>query len=279
MVLLTAIFAALFLLISNALRADTLPSLSSYDWAVTASPNLATHPPPVEAVRKFMEKLEYHGRSNSETQVCSFRFVDLRHSGNLSLVVSLDDGGRGGCGVLHIVDRTVAGFQLHDGLSGNFLLGIEDVNQVVRDILGDGRFELIFDSEFTDYEGANHCFATWPVIYAWDGTNYAYVSTEPRFRPFYQQEIKTLQQGDRDECDEATIAKIERFLGASPDTGINEAIACGEQQQSHRARVRRRRPLRHRYAGERRIICACSPKIPNKGCSARGENGIRLSSF
>ena len=64
MVLLTAIFAALFLLIPNALRADTLPSLSSYDWAVTASPNLATHPPPVEAVRKFMERLEYHGRSN-----------------------------------------------------------------------------------------------------------------------------------------------------------------------------------------------------------------------
>jgi hypothetical protein len=221
--LIATILAALFLLIPGALRADVPPPLSSYNWAVTASPNLATHPPPVDAIRKFMEQLEYHGRSNSETQVCSFRFVDLRHSGNLSLVVSLDDG-RGTCGGLHIVDRTAAGFQLHYGLPGLFLFGIDDVNQVVRDIVGDGRFELIFDSEFTDYEGADHCVAFWPVIYAWDGSNYANVSAQPRFRPFYQQEIKTLQQGARDECDEATIAKIQRFLGAPPNTGINEAI-------------------------------------------------------
>src|ERR1700733_5361032 len=117
--LIATILAALFLLIPGALCADVPPPLSSYNWAVIASPNLATHPPPVDAIRKFMEQLEYHGRSNSETQVCSFRFVDLRHSGNLSLVVSLDDG-RGTCGGLHIVDRTAAGFQLHYGLPGLF---------------------------------------------------------------------------------------------------------------------------------------------------------------
>jgi hypothetical protein len=171
-----------------------------------------------------MERLEFNGESNNETAVCSFRFVDLRHAENLTLLVTLWDGGHGGCGGLSIVDRTAAGFQVHEGLPGSFILGIDDVNQVVRDIAGDGRLELILDSEFTGYEGAGHCVASWPVIYGWDGKNYANLSAEPRFRLFYENEIKTLRAGTPEDCDEATIAKIQRFLGAPPNTGMTEAI-------------------------------------------------------
>jgi len=54
MVFFAAIFAALFLLTPDALRADSVPPLSSYNWAVNASPNLTTQPPPVEAVQNFV---------------------------------------------------------------------------------------------------------------------------------------------------------------------------------------------------------------------------------
>ena len=63
--------------------------LEAYDWSVKASPSLATHPPPVETVRKFMEGFDSDGQSTYETKVCSFRFVDLRRTGNLTLVATL----------------------------------------------------------------------------------------------------------------------------------------------------------------------------------------------
>ncbi len=220
-------------------RAEAPSPLSSYNWAVNASPNLAINPPPEEVVRKFMED-----KDSGETGVCSYRFADLRHAKNLSLLVVLNGNGfHGGCGELDIIDRTAAGFEEHSGKFNIF--GDDDLHAVARDINGDGKLELIFDSEFTDYRGASHfCYATWPVIYAWDGSNYANVSAQPQFKQFYEQEINAQQQevakakrilstykhgnhpwdGDGDPCAMATIAKIQRFLGAPPDTGKADAI-------------------------------------------------------
>src|SRR6202041_1815798 len=65
---LAAVVALVVLLLSVAAHAEPTPlPLASYDWAVKASPSLATHPPPVEAVRKLMEQLEFNGESNNET--------------------------------------------------------------------------------------------------------------------------------------------------------------------------------------------------------------------
>jgi hypothetical protein len=233
----------LLLVVPATLRAGSTPPLSSYNWAVNASRNLATNPPPEEAVRRFMEQKHDNGESNSETRICSFRFVDLRHAENLTLLVTRWDGPRGGCGGLSIIDRTAAGFQEVSG-EGSDYYGIDDVNEVVRDINGDGKLELVFYNQFTDYEGAE-CAATWPVIYGWDGSKYANLSAQPRFRPFYEQEIKRLRRevadtrrmestekdrngrrpsSDEARCAEASIAKIQRFLGAGPDTGMADAI-------------------------------------------------------
>jgi len=239
---LSALVTLLVLVAPVTLRAEaTARPLSSYDWSVKASPNLATKPPPEASVREFME--QRHGESNVETRVCSFRFADLRHATNLSLLVTRWDGPRGGCGGLSIVDRTLAGFEEVSG-EGSDYYGIDDVNRVIRDINGDGQLELVFYNQFTDYEGAA-CAAAWPVIYGWDGRRYANLSAQPRFRPFYEQEIKTLQQevantrrtesmdkdrsrrrlsSDSARCAEASIAKIQRFLGAPPNTGLADAI-------------------------------------------------------
>src|ERR1700691_3860890 len=90
----------LILLLPLTLLAKTGPRpLSSYNWAANASPNLAAKPPPKAAVRALMEQLEPDfGEANDQTRICSFRFVDLGHDGNLTLLVSRYDGGRGGCG-------------------------------------------------------------------------------------------------------------------------------------------------------------------------------------
>ena len=89
------------------------------------------------------------------------------------------------------------------------------------------------------------CAATWLVIYGWDGSRYANLSAQRRFRLFYEQEIKKLRQevaktrrtesvykdpngrepsSDGARCAEASIAKIQRFLGAAPNTGLADAI-------------------------------------------------------
>ena len=240
---LTAVVTLILLVPLTLWAGATARPLSSYDWAVNASPNLATLPPPEAAVRKFMEQRHNNGESNVETRICSFRFVDLRHAQNLTLLVTRWDGPRGGCGGLSIVDRMLEGFQEVSG-QGSDYYGIDDVNRVVRNISGDGKLELVFYNQFTDYEGAE-CAATWPVIYGWDGIRYANQSAQTRLRPFYQQEIKRLQHeiantrltettykvsnrrgpsSDGARCAEASVAKIQRFLGAPPDTGMADAI-------------------------------------------------------
>ena len=92
---LAILLGLLILLLPLTLLAKTaLRPLSSYNWAANASPNLATKPPPKAAVRRLMEQLEPDsGEANGQTRICSFRFVDLGHAGNLTLLVSRYDGG------------------------------------------------------------------------------------------------------------------------------------------------------------------------------------------
>jgi len=223
---LTVLVSAFILLISATVRANAAARpLSSYDWSVKASPNLATKPPPKTSVRKFMEEIDSdEGENNEQTRICSFRFVDLDHGANLTLLVTRYDGGHGGCGAVYVVDRTAANFQQH--LLDVGLWGLDDVNKVLRDL--NGKFVLIDDQEFADYRGEARCSASWPKIYRWDGSNYANLSAEPRFRPFYENEIKSIQRGVAKEnpaCTRASMAKIERLLGAAADTGMADAIS------------------------------------------------------
>src|ERR1700674_1006992 len=56
---LTVLVALLILaLLATSQAKDTPRPLSSYNWSVNASPNLATKPPPKAAVRRLMEQLE-----------------------------------------------------------------------------------------------------------------------------------------------------------------------------------------------------------------------------
>jgi hypothetical protein len=230
---LAILLGLLVLLLPSALLAKTGPRpLSSYNWSANASPNLATKPPPKAVVRKLMEQLESdYGEANDQTRICSFRFVDLGHSGNLTLLVSRYDGGRGGCGEVYIVDRTVDGFQQHD-LSTS-LYGTDDVNQVLQEI--DGKMYIVDEEDFATYAAGEtsaagsplQCVAGWTKIYRWDGSDYSDQSAQPRFRQFYEHEIESLKKGNTDvnpNCTKASIAKVQRLLGGPPNTGLDEAI-------------------------------------------------------
>lgn len=112
-IVLALLLQAAITMLPGTLQAESSrSSLAAYNWAVDASPNLVDKPPRVEIVRKFMEQQNDAERSE-ETRICSYRFADMGHNGNLTLLVTRQDGGHGGCGTLYIVDRTPTGFVQH----------------------------------------------------------------------------------------------------------------------------------------------------------------------
>ena len=223
---LVALVALLVMVMPAILRASDTPlPMSSYNWAVKASPNLAAKPPPKAEIRKLMEQEDSdYGEDNDQTELCSFKFVDLGHDGNLTLLVTRYDGGRGGCGDVHVVDRTTAGFEEHNVWGGPY--GVDDVNNnVLVDI--DGKPYLSDYDYFANItQGSSQCFAGYTRIYSWDESNYSDQSAQPKFKPFYEREVESIKKSDQNpECSKASIAKIQRtFLGAPPNTGLDDAI-------------------------------------------------------
>jgi len=117
------------------------PNLAAADWSVSATHSLRDNPPSKQAVWFFINKLGNPFLNASDLtpgngKLCSFRFVDLRHSGQLSLVAVDDGGGTTDCNGLTVFDKTSAGIETYD-YSG--ALVSTDTN-VVMDINGDGHF-------------------------------------------------------------------------------------------------------------------------------------------
>ncbi len=286
-VFLSVSLACLFASSLRAAQAD----LAAADWSVKSPHSLATNPPSDEAEVAFLNKLGYM----LYTGVCLSRFVDLRHSGNLSLVVSASNGGS--C-YLQIIDKTPSGFELYGVDLGQYSRDFE-----IEDLAGNGDFELIVDTDFTAYLGhTGPCVATWPVIYAWTGSGYTDVSSQ--YQGYYEQKLKSLKKqiaatSSATEqaqapaagqtggaalaiasvpavvtvtsssssggipagpyvlpapvavpspattpaatldlrsayCTEAEVAKIERFLGISPDAGMVDAIKWANSDDPNR---------------------------------------------
>ncbi len=119
-------------------------------------------------------------------RICSSRFVDLRHSGNLSLVVSASD--ETFCH-LSIIDKTASGFELYNAEQARYSEGPE-----IEDLAGNGNLELIVETDFTGWrgKGTGPCLGTWPVIYAWTGSGYTDVSSQ--YKGYYEQKLASLKK-------------------------------------------------------------------------------------
>jgi hypothetical protein len=245
-----AVAALTFWLVASSAPARAyagMRTLESYDWSASHVPSLATNPPPRRIVEAFQK--EQYGDA---AHLCSFRFVDLGHSGFLSLVTTFDDGEvrMFRCQAVYIFDKTPTGFRpsFYDLGSVNGL----DVNRgMIRDLRGDGKLELIVDHDLTSYLPSQGCVATWPVIYRREGNDYVNASVD--FKEFYRQTIESLNQriaamssggpasagaGDLD-CLEMELAKCQRLLGAPPDAGLKDAIEWSRSTDP----IRRRRAV------------------------------------
>ena len=86
--------------------------LASYDWSAKAAPNLSTNPPPKEVVAAFIERGAYLEPADAPEKLCAFAFADLRHTGNLSLVASVDTSGRMLCNAVLIIDKDSSRFEV-----------------------------------------------------------------------------------------------------------------------------------------------------------------------
>src|SRR5271156_6149132 len=71
-------------------------NLASADWSLDSARNLASNPPPLATVQAFEHAAFGAANEPGGDKVCEFRFADLRHTGNLSLIVTVDGGGTGG---------------------------------------------------------------------------------------------------------------------------------------------------------------------------------------
>jgi hypothetical protein len=235
------------LLMSAAVRAeDRVPpsrtELGKADWSVKASPNLAKHPPAEKAVEQFVRSQVARSEDDSVmVDLCSFKFADLRHNGNLSLVAGVDYRGRGLCASILIIDHNDSDF-LTSGIEGaNGAAG--NVSAALKDLQNDGNLEIRADRSLGEILG--RCGAFFPVIYAWRDLAYADVSAQ--FKDFYRGELNSLEKAvaglrpdigpngeslDSKECLEAEAAAIQRFLGMSPDAGIDQAIRLANSKDA-----------------------------------------------
>jgi hypothetical protein len=197
------------------------PNVASMDWSVKAPHNLAADPPSDDAMVAFMAKLQ---GIPPNFVICSSKFADLRHASNLSLIVSAADGRF--CD-LNIVDKTSSGFEM-----SNLQLAHYDNDVKLEDLGGDGKLELIVPTDLTGYDGAQHCIAEWPVIYGWTRGDYRDVSG--LYKHYYEEELAALRkESASDDCTKAEIAKIERFIGISPNAGMSDAIKWANSKNPH----------------------------------------------
>jgi hypothetical protein len=179
-----ACLALCFLFKSVSAGTDTNLTFESVGWSVKASHNFVSNPPSLDAVEAFVRRAYGSDPDQNVDRVCAFRFADLRHSGNLSLVVSIDGGGTSGCNSSSIFDKTATGLELYT--SWAVFYGDDDI----QDINHDGKLELILWSPVAwPNEIGEEC--EWPMVYAWNGTGYTEAGS--LYRAYYQRYLKSLK--------------------------------------------------------------------------------------
>jgi hypothetical protein len=201
-------------------------SLAERSWSIGATPSLRTDPPPFRVIEKFIQQQV----DTPEAHLCSFQFDDLAGDGTYQLVVSMDSSGRRWCNTIFVVARTSGRFKVQEL---DIWTLVEDVESVIVSLTGDGRRQLVIPELISGYAGGNHCMATWPVIYTWDGTRFARHSRD--FPSFYEQylqrldgRIKRLTQSGADldialSCLYMEHDKILRALGTDPHAGFERS--------------------------------------------------------
>ena len=185
---LVATFGWAFCFLPLAAGAETAAAkpldLATTDWSVNSAHNLASNPPPADSVQAFVYAVLGGGAVYGMNKVCDYRFADLRHSGNLSLIVS-PDAGRG-CNQTCILDKTPTGFQAYCTFAA-----ADDLRDSIRDINHDGNLELVLWGPLAPSETQGRG-CEWPLVFAWTGFGYSEVSSE--YKNYYEHYLDSLRK-------------------------------------------------------------------------------------
>jgi hypothetical protein len=144
---------------------------ASSDWSVSSAHSLASNPPLTDVVQGFVN-CAFGGDGG---HVCQFRFADLRHSGNLSLITVIDAGGKGGCNGIDIFDKTGSGFEHYSNNANSE----DNLSDSILDINHDGNPKLVLYGSlvYGPLTSAPSrligCDAEWPMLFAWTGKGYS----------------------------------------------------------------------------------------------------------
>jgi len=160
------------------------PDLATADWSVKSPHSLAANPPSNGAVLALLNKVEtLPGVDAIYFGICSARFADLRHSVNLSLVISASDGRR--C-YLSIIDKTSSSFE-------HYAFNQAGEVEAIQDLTGNGNVELVLNTAPPgDLGHAGPCIPAWPAIFAWTGSDYSDVSNQ--HKGYYERKLMSLKQ-------------------------------------------------------------------------------------
>jgi hypothetical protein len=203
------------------------PVLASADWSVNGAHNLASNPPSLDAVEDFTGRGIGESEQNPPVDVCEFRSADLRSSGNLSLIVSVDPGRR--CTELYIFDRVPTGFEFYHPTAAD-VVGHNLANSVL-DINHDGRHELILWAPLAPFAtgfsfGKIGCEAEWPLIFAWTGSGYS-AEAGDQYKDYYRSYLKSVEARLAADSSELEAASSQT---ANPAPVIGSARIAGQKQ-------------------------------------------------
>jgi hypothetical protein len=171
------------------------PAARSTDWKSARALNAVFNDK--ARVKRFLNEVANEGDRNGPTfveSVYEYRVVDLNADGWLELV-ALVGGGRPTTG-LAVVFQTSGGLPPTDRLTSTYEgFGIHELtgfnvpalNDVLRDLDGDGTYEIVMPQYFGRLEGGWRPQAEIPEVFAWKQNDYANVSA--RYPKFYRDEV------------------------------------------------------------------------------------------
>jgi hypothetical protein len=195
------------------------PDLASADWSAAQAERL--NGVPKKEIWSFMNGGDPGADSPGSGKVCEFQFVDLHHSGTLSLVIAYDNGGRAECNDVEIIDKAPTGFRYYD-FDATQDFGFASV----QDLKHNGHLELVVRGGVAG-GGPGHCIATWPIIYAWNGTGYSDVGRD--YKNYYEQYLASLQN-EIASVEQSEVTRTERHKGQAvrESTGpVNDLTTTG----------------------------------------------------
>ena len=181
--------------VQNRDRELVTPAARSINWSSASALNALFKDN--GTVKRFMNEVTNDGDPSdllSGLDVFDHRFVDLDGDGWLELV-ALVSGDRPGVG-LEVVFQTPGGVPPTDRLATTYEgfvfreLGgrnVADLNEVLRDLDGDGTPEIVIPQAFGEIVGAAFPQTKIPEVFAWKNGDYVNVSA--RHSKFYRNEI------------------------------------------------------------------------------------------